>query len=1367
MRDVRVFISSPGDAVFERQRIVRILERLNGEFAGAARFVPIRWEDEAYKAHATFQAQIPEAADCDIVIAIFRARLGSALPEDFAAMPDGEPYPSGTAYEVLTAIAARRDRNFPDVYVFRHTAPPSVSLDDPARPEIEEQWRRLKAFFEAWFRTPKGEFKAAFQPFTTTDDFERQAANALRKWIAEHIPDGSAASWSIAQMGSPFRGLEPFSAKHAPVFFGRSRETARAIDALKDAAERDAPFLLLLGPSGSGKSSLARAGLATRLTAPGAVSDVDVWRVAAMRPSEGASPLSALAAALFEGPDDLKDAERGRPHALPELASGDFPTPETLAAALQHFDIAAAQPIVRALDKVAEAARRGDGYDRPVNARLLILADQLDELFAERVPAEARSAFSRLLARLASTGRVWIVATLRDELYSAFQKEPALRELRETGTSLDLLSPGPVELAELIRGPAEAAGLTFEKDLATGETLDVRLLRDAERGDLLPLLQFTLNRLYEGRDGARLTFAAYKALGGIEGAVDKEAERAIGALPEAAQQKLGRLIRQLATPASGASGAFALDIRPARLAEAETDEPSRQLVKALIDARILLSSGKDDAATVSLAHARVLQSWRRAKDIAEQSADFYRVRSDVEEQFRRWVMAKEPRDRLIPSGLPLAEAETMAKRFPGELSESVVKFIAASGRRARAFQRRIAVAAVVFLGLAIAAGFFGLESRRAEHRAQTSLSAAKQAVDGLIFDVAQGLQNVEGMRAESLRKILETAERTMTDLVRSAPDDVDLQRSRAAMFLNFGDIYEKSASLGALDYYEKASGIFRKLAVADPSNALRQNDVSVCLERIGDSKLRSGDAEGALKAHEESLAIRRKLAAADPGNADWRRDLSVGLNRLGDFKLRSGDAGGALKAYEESLAIARKLAAADPGNAQWQRDISVSLNKLGDIKLRSGDAEGALKAYEESLVIRRKLAVADPSNAQWRRDVSVILNKLGNFKLRSGDAGGALKAYEESLAIARKLAAADPGNAEWRRDVSVILNKLGNFKLRSGDAGGALKAYEESLAIARNLAAADPGNVEWQRDVSVSLNKLGDIKLRSGDAEGARKAYEEDLAIARKLAAADPGNAEWQRDVSVSLYKLGNFKLRGGDAEGALGAYEESLAIGRKLAAADPGNADWQRDVSVNLNKLADVKLEGGDAEGALRAYQESLAIRRKLAAADPGNADWQRDLSASLSRLADLKLRSGDAEGALKAYEEGLIIARKLIAADPGNAQWQRDVSVSLNKLGDLKLRSGDSEGALKAYEEDLAIARKLAAADPGNVEGQTDLVVSYVNIAQATKNAGRRKAALEDALRIVKALDAKGVLSADQKKWRADIEAKLAKEEGGRRAP
>ena len=132
VREVRVFVSSPGDAQFERSRLERVTERLNGEFQGIVHIVPIRWETEFYKAHQTFQAQIPEAAQCDIVIAIFRSRLGSVLPADFRRMTDGEPYPSGTAYEVLTAIDASKTHGFPDVYVFRFRSRRACSLMIPS-----------------------------------------------------------------------------------------------------------------------------------------------------------------------------------------------------------------------------------------------------------------------------------------------------------------------------------------------------------------------------------------------------------------------------------------------------------------------------------------------------------------------------------------------------------------------------------------------------------------------------------------------------------------------------------------------------------------------------------------------------------------------------------------------------------------------------------------------------------------------------------------------------------------------------------------------------------------------------------------------------------------------------------------------------------------------------------------------------------------------------------------------------------------------------------------------------------------------------------------------------------------------------------
>ncbi len=1341
----RLFVSSPDDADVERRRAEGVVSRLNGDFAGAARLETVRYETRFYQAHLSPQEQIPPPTECDLVVGVFRWRLGTPLSPEFPErMPDGRAYPSGTAYELLTAIGKRQaGANLPDIYVFRFMgSAPNPPLDDPNYDRIKREWESLSAFIAEWFRAPEGHFKAYFHSYGKEDDFEAQLETLLRQWLAEKVAGGRMARWSIAIKGSPFRGLDAFGAMHASVFFGRSREVARAVDLCRKAAARLAPFLLLLGPSGAGKSSLARAGVLTRLTTPGVIAEVDAWRTAVMRPGDDAAgPFAALAAALFLSEADLPKDEEGRGPALPELAKGDFQTPANLAAALRHADATAVKPILNALSRVGEAMRARERYDRDPRCDLVLLVDQLDELFVPAIAAAERDAFISLLAAFVATGRIWVALTLRDAFYPQVLASPVLSALKEHGASLDVAPPGAAELAEIVRAPADAAGLLYEKDAASGETLDSRILREADEPDMLPLVQLALTRLYEARDEADgrvvLTLKAYEGLGGLKGIVDEAGEKALGALNEEERARLPPLLRQLAVPAQGGDGPAALTIRSIALAIAAPDAAARKLVDALVRERVLTTRAFEvKTQIVRLAHQRVLTDWTRAARIVADSADFYRIRDEVEDQRRRWEAGKRRGELLLVRGLPLAEARDMAAHYGAELSPATLAFIGASRRRANRAQAIAWAAAAVFALVAVGAGVAAKMAVDQKQIADRNFAAAKATVDGLIFNIADGLRNVAGMRVETISKILETTRKTVDQLLATAPNDPRLLRSRAAMLIDFARTYQSAGDLkDALAAAAESLDIDRKLA----------HDVPVGLDSVGNVKLQAGDQAGALAAYQESLDIDRKLAAQDPGNAQVQRAVSISLDKVGDVKLQSGDQAGALAAYQESLDILRKLSAQHSGNAQAQLDVSLTLDHVGDVKLQSGDQAGALAAYQESLDIRRKLVEQDPGDAQAQRDVSVSLNEVGYVERQAGDQVGALAAYQESLDIARKLAALDPGNAEAQRDVSVVFERLGDVKLQSGDQAGALAAYQESLDIDRKLWAQDPGDTWAQRDIGLTLDRLGYVKLQAGDRAGALAAYQESLDIARKLAAQDPGNARPQRDMSVSLIQVGDVKWRAGDQAGALAAYQESLDIARKLAAQDTGNAQARRDVSVGVDRLGDVKRQAGDLAGALAAYQEGLDILRKLAAQDPGNAQAQRDVSASLDKVGDVKLRGGDQSGALAAYQEGLDIARKLAAQDPGNAQVQRDLSLGVERLGTIKRRADDQAGALAAYQEGLDIRRKLAALDPGNAEAQRDLSISLNQVGEVKLQAG----------------DQAGALAADQESL--DIARKLAAQDPG----
>ena len=538
VRKVTIFVSSPNDVAPERGRVQAVTVKLNREYEGLVRLETVLWEEHFYTADKSFQPQIPDAVASDIVISIFWTRIGAELPADFPHMPNGKPYPSGTAYELLTALEASKAGGVPDVYVFRKLADATLPMADAERRRlVQTQLEALEVFFSEWFRSENGEFKAAFQNFPSTDAFEQQVELLVRRWLETRGFLGPRITWP-KEKGSPFRGLAPFEAEHAAVFFGRDRVIDEARRRLAGAAERGTPFLLIVGASGSGKSSLARAGLIPRLTAPGVVASVDLWRVARMKPGEGqAGPLRALATALLV------------PDAFPELAHGDYSTAASLADNLRRGGTASVQPITRALAQLAEDAQRQRHADQAPKSALVLLVDQFEELFAQGVSDAEHAAFAESLRQLIATGRVWVVATLRADLYELLLKQPTLKALKETSASLDLGPPGPAELAEIVRAPAAAAGLAFETDTEKGE-LGERLLADAKTADSLPLLQFTLRRLYDRREeiagGVTLTHTAYDEIGGLAGAIAAEAERAVSSLPPDAVAALPRCLRRLA-----------------------------------------------------------------------------------------------------------------------------------------------------------------------------------------------------------------------------------------------------------------------------------------------------------------------------------------------------------------------------------------------------------------------------------------------------------------------------------------------------------------------------------------------------------------------------------------------------------------------------------------------------------------------------------------------------------------------------------------------------------------------------------------------------------------------------------------------------
>lgn len=696
-----MFISSPSDVRPERLIAERVVRRLGREFAYHLKLEPIMWEREPLVASNHFQETITPPRDTDIVVVILWSRLGVPLPTDkFPGPISGRPV-TGTEWEFEDALKSSRERKAPDLLMYRKKAPVTGNLDDEETVRLQLSQKRLvEDFFKAWFIDQNAQsFTAAFREFSDTLAFEELLETHLRELVRKRLAgpfDEMVPTGIRWHQGSPFRGLLSFELEHAPVFYGRTRARNEVRELLARQVDRGSAFVLVVGASGSGKSSLVKAGLLPDLKLQGMIGHVALIRHAIFRPTDGDGDLlDKLAAAIIS------------PTALPELAALEY-EPGTLKALLRDAPAQASLPIRQGLGEASKAAE----LTVIGEARLLIMIDQLEEMFTlDGVTDAERDLFIAALEALAKCGLVWVIATMRSDFFDRLGTQPRLLSLTSGEARYVLAPPEPSEIAQIIRQPAREAGLNFETDTTRGLSLD-EVIRAAATRDpgALPLLSFLLDQLWQRRsDAGELTFAAYHDLGGLEGALGRRAEEVFAAQPPDVQAALPIIVRALVTVSQGAN--TTVSARTVPLSTFPEGTPARALINAFLapEARLLVADDFSETAQgenttpnarphsgaqVRVAHEALLSHWPRMKDqIADESRDLEML-GRLENAALRWrTSEKKSRDSLVlPKGQPLNEALDLARRWGAGLSADVAEFIRQSRRVAKRRMRRLAFA---------------------------------------------------------------------------------------------------------------------------------------------------------------------------------------------------------------------------------------------------------------------------------------------------------------------------------------------------------------------------------------------------------------------------------------------------------------------------------------------------------------------------------------------------------------------------------------------------------------------------------------------------------------------------------------------------
>ncbi|MEM6989869.1 MAG: protein kinase [Myxococcota bacterium] len=534
--------------------------------------------------------------------------------------------------------------------------------------------------------------------------------------VGEALAELSGAAGAATMEESPFRGLMPFTSRHAGLFFGREPEIAAFVE-----RARHHGVLPIVGPSGCGKSSFVQAGVIPRLREQGD------WVVLRLR--AGSRPFETLVdrlrrrdapVAALQSDDDLDPAasisaplasvshhgiaESARITPVPGLLFDE--DPEVVARQLRETP----RKLSLLLRRLADETGRN----------VLLVVEQLEQVLTLVEDARTRRRFVSALCTAADDALepVRVIFTLRDEALGRIASGPEVRDALANMTVLQTLDDRALQRA--LSAPVTSMGYRYEDPAL------VDRMSDAVRGQpgSLPLLQFAAQKLWERRDTERrvLLTATYEAMGGVEGALAQHAEEVIDGLSDAERGVARRLLVRLATEDRGRHAQSA-----SRVKEGLGDDVD-DVVDRLAQSRVItMTRGREHGPRVALAHESLATRWPtlvRWLDEARGDALFLGEARPAAELWER--RGRRPEE--LWRGDALRDASRRRARLRADPPPIVDDFLLAGQHRELRRQRRkrVSLIVVVSASLLVAAGAAGAALMIAD-REEDAVAARDQA----------------------------------------------------------------------------------------------------------------------------------------------------------------------------------------------------------------------------------------------------------------------------------------------------------------------------------------------------------------------------------------------------------------------------------------------------------------------------------------------------------------------------------------------------------------------------------------------------------------------------------------------------------------
>ena len=817
------------------------------------------------------------------------------------------------------------------------------------------------------------------------------------------LDDEFKAQQSSWQGASPFPGLVAFEAKDAQVFFGRNAQIATLLESISNQVSAQHTFCLILGPSGTGKSSLVNAGLLPALTGPNGYNGIGVISHTSIDFADiGPERLFIdLASAMLDWDVNDKPAFAGM-------------SAEKLAKQLQENDNTSIEQCIQPLKQTQQC------YSKP---QFLLFIDRLEVLLSSPIFSnDERVAFLDLIEKLATSGAIIVLSACRNDFYPLVVNLPSLMANKGNGGHFDLLAPTRAELMQMIRLPAVAANLTWSVDIDSATPLDQILCAEAANNpDALPMLQYTLQELYLQRSETdELQVSVYKSLGGIEGAIGKKAEEIYLQLPAEHQSQLAAVLSRLVTLSPDGETITSRAARWSELSQAS----DTAFVKAMVNSRLFVSHLQNNEPCFSLAHEALLRRWPRANEWISAHKDSLTIKSRLQQLTERWLKEGRSSAYLLPQGKPLEEALSLQGMPVFTLDANELALLSASQQKVKTKRWLTRSTITLLFFLTFTAIFMSVKSQQSEAFAQQKRLDAESLLGFMVGEFADKLRSVK--RMDLLDGISNKALEYFSQ--QDGGYDNDGVFSLSNTELNFKANFQHAQTLGAMGEVAYSRNKNDEAEKAFTS-------VKVILDKLH-------------KEQPESLELLKTLGA----NAFWSGQLAMDEAKF--IKSRTF--------FELYLTYSLAMLALTPDDIDTQWELSYAYLAVGSVNTKLQQPSVAKTVFEKALAIQHKIADTLPKDDITHSYIADTLEWLADTEEQLGDLTQAVQTRLQVQTILADLLTTHRDNGDILESLAYSHFNNANIEYYLGHYVVANQAILTTITHFNSLVIQDPSNQMWQ-----------------------------------------------------------------------------------------------------------------------------------------------------------------------------------------------------------------------------------------------------------------------------------------------------------------